>query len=190
MAAGVTHNAGQVGRELIARGRRLQPGMYGEVTKQAQLVARAMRARVAKHRSLLVNSIQVEDTGFLEKKVAPGAAHGYYVEKGVKPGGKGLPRFFDPASADILAWLEDHPYLGNGPVQPRGKKRKPRRGSPAMQKVELVLRQRHFLLSRHIRKHGVQAQPFVEPTAREMAGPVARALRQAAIDIATGKRTS
>jgi hypothetical protein len=42
-----------------------------------------------------------------------------------------------------------------------------------------LLRDRYYGLAAHIRKHGGKAQPVVEPTAREMAAPVALALRQA-----------
>ena len=52
--------------------------------------------------------------------------------------------------------------------QPRYQKRAPRKGSRAFTAAMLSLRDRYEGLALHVRKHGVKAQPFVEPTAREM----------------------
>lgn len=41
-------------------------------------------------------------------------------------------------------------------------------GSPALQRDEKDLRSRYFGLFLHVRKFGIKAQPFVEPTAKEM----------------------
>jgi hypothetical protein len=97
--------------------------------------------------------------------VIVGSDHGWYIEHGVKPGGKGLPRFFDPAAADMQAWLM---------TKLRGSARSPKRGSKAFQSAELALRDAYEGMAWYIRHFGVKAQPFVEPTAREMAVGVAR----------------
>jgi len=168
--ASVQHNSHVLAARYARRAQRVEQATRDELDVQAQKVARVMRARVAKFRSEVANSIHVAETGPMEKTIAPGSAHARYVEDGVKPGGKGLPRFFDPASADIVAWLRDKAFAGV---------KRARKGSSAFQAVELALRDRYEGLAWHIRRHGVKAQPFVEPTAREMAGPVAQALRAA-----------
>jgi hypothetical protein len=144
---------------------------------QAEVVARALRAKVAKFRSTTALSIHIEDTSEFEKTVAPGTEYAYYIDRGVKPGGKGLPRFFDPASADIVAWLQ---------TKLRGSARSPARGSKAFQSAEIELRNRYEGLAWHVRHFGVKAQPFIEPTAQELAAPVAAALRAAFLAAATG----
>jgi hypothetical protein len=175
--ASVQHNAHELAARYAARADRVESATREALQVQAQLVARAMRARVAKHRSTTALSIHIEDSGPMEKTIAPGTAYAWYIEKGVKPGGKGLPRFFDPASVDIVAWLQDK--IAPSPT------RTAKRGSAAFQSAELALRDRYQGLAWHVRHFGVKAQPFVEPTAREMAGPVALALRQAVL-AATG----
>lgn len=165
---GVQHNAHVAARHLHLRGLAVGRELDDEVTIQAQLVARRMREIVAKFRTHLANSIHVEDRGKQVKFVAPAMDYAEAVEKGVKPGGKGLPRFFDPAAADAVAWLM---------TKLRGGKRAAKKGSTAFQKAELTLRDAYEGWAWHVRKFGVKAQPYVAPTAREMGAPVARALR-------------
>jgi hypothetical protein len=173
---GVQHNANDVAARYEGRSRVMIQAVLAELAVQAQLIAQALRARVAKFRSTTALSIHIEDTGEFEKTIAPGTNYAWYIEKGVKPGGKGLPRFFDAESADIVAWLQ---------AKLRGSARTPKRGSAAFQAAERELRDRYEGLAWHIRHYGVKAQPFVEPTAQEMAAPVAAALR-AALFGATG----
>lgn len=165
------HNAHVIAARMHRRAENVQAATQQALLVQGQLVARALRLRVAKFRSETANSIHVEESPG-QVRVAPGTAHAWYIEKGVKPGGKGLPRFFDPASADIVAWLA---------TKLRGSARSPAKGSKAFQAAQLALRDRYEGLAWHIRHHGVKAQPFVEPTAREMAAPIALALRQAVV---------
>jgi hypothetical protein len=172
---GVQHNANEIASRYEARSRGIIQAVLAELEVQAQLVARALRAKVAKFRSTTALSIHVEDTGDFEKTIAPGTAYAWYIEHGVKPGGKGLPRFFDPASADIVAWLQTKLRAGG---------RSPARGSKAFQSAELALRNRYEGLAWHIRHYGVKAQPFIEPTAQELAAPVAAALRAALLGAA------
>jgi hypothetical protein len=174
--AGVQHNAHELAARYARRSKQLWPAAYAVLTSQAQLVAKTMQAKVAKFRSTTALSIHIEDTGLAEKTIAPGTDYAWYIEKGVKPGGKGLPRFFDPESADIVAWLQTKLRAGS---------RSPARGSAAFQSAERELRDRYEGLAWHIRHYGVKAQPFVEPTARELAAPVAQALRDGVIAVLT-----
>jgi hypothetical protein len=168
--AGVQHNAHVIAARFARRAELVKSATHDAVTVQAQLVARELRRRVAKFRSEAANSIAVEELGPTEQQVIVGSDHAWYIEKGVKPGGKGLPRFFDPQSADIVAWLQ---------TQLRAGGRTPAKGSKRFQSAELELRDRYEGLAWSIRHYGVKAQPFVEPTVQEMAGPVAVALRKA-----------
>lgn len=182
--SGVQHNAHVLAARYARRAARVQQAGEDALTVQTQLVAREMRRRVGKFRSQTANSIHVEDVAPGVKRVAPGTDYAWNIEHGVKPGGKGLPRFFDPESADVVAWLEGTPSKAFGPTRP-GARRKARRGSASFQAAELSLRDRYEGLALHIRQNGVQAQPFVEPTGREMAQSVARALRDAVMAAVT-----
>lgn len=178
MAAGVQHNAHVLAARYAARAQRVEQATADALSVWAQKVARTARDKAPKFRSELTNSIHVEDVSQGVKKVVAGSAHAWNVEHGVKAGGKGLPRYFDPESADMVAWLERNPSKAAGPARPL---RKARRGSRAFQKAELSLRDRYEGMALHIRRFGVQAQPFMGPTAREMAGPVAQGLRDAVV---------
>lgn len=156
------NNAHQIVVALQQHGQDMEREIGDEVAVLAQLAARTMKRLAPKSRSLLVQSIDAHKTGDMEYEIRPGADYSYYVEKGVKPGGKGLPRFFDPASASIVDWLKSHPKGGGF-----AKKAAPR-GSKVFQAAMLDLRDRYEGLAWHVRHFGVKAQPFVEPTAREM----------------------
>lgn len=174
--AGVQHNATEVAARYEGRSRRIVEAVLSELAVQAQIIARALRAKVAKFRSATALSIHIEDSGDFEKTIAPGTDYAWYIEHGVKPGGKGLPRFFDPASADVVAWLQ---------TKLRGSAKTPARGSAAFQSAERLLRDRYEGFAWHVRHFGVKAQPFVEPTALELGPPVAAALRAAVMAAAT-----
>ncbi len=148
---------------LREHGEDMDKALTDELSRLAQEAARAMQRLVAKGRSALWASIHVEPVSPTEQHVRPGAAHAWYVEKGVKPGGKGLPRFFDPASASVVDWLRSHP-AGGGKVRAKSAPL----GSKVMQATNLDLRDRYEGLAWHIRHYGVKAQPFVEPVAKDM----------------------
>lgn len=149
----------QVVFALREHGQDMETAMASELDVLAQLAARLMRKKAAKFRTELTNSIVASSPDPLTREIRPGSAHGWYVEHGVKPGGKGLPRFFDPASAGIVAWLESKAFFGAPRV---------RLGTGRFSARELELRDRYEGLAWHVRHRGVKAQPFVEPTAREM----------------------
>ena len=101
-------------------------------------MSRTERKLVAKDTSQLANSIQVErfDKG-LSGRVAVGAEHGSYVEKGTGPGGV-------PSNAAILKWIDRKGITPNNPFD--------------TSKEDLA-----FLIRRKIFTEGTPKQPFAEP---------------------------
>ena len=148
----------------------IEASVATELARLAQEAARSMQRRAAKDRTELTASIAVHKNSDFDYEIRPGVDHAWYVEKGIKPGGKGLPRFFDPASASIVGWLERHPRGGGIAA------RKPAKGSKLFTAAMLALRDRYEGLAWHVRHKGVKAQPFVEPTAVEMKDVVLRRL--------------
>jgi hypothetical protein len=164
-------------------GTEVRAALEGELDALAQTVARRMKENAPKFRSTLTNSVHVDKTASLAREIAPGVAYAQYVEDGIKPGGKGLPRFFDPKSKSIVDWLESKPHSATvGPARLK-KKRRPRVGSKARGAVEELLRDRYEGLAWHVRKHGIKAQPFVKKTHDEME-PLVRPRLQAAVQAA------
>lgn len=151
--------AHQVVFALREHGADMEREVGAELDVLAQMAARRMRELAPKFQTVLANSIHVSAPEAMAREVRPGVEHAWYVEEGVKPGGKGLPRFFDPASASIVAWLLGTAFGGRA---------KARKGSKAFTAAELELRDRYEGLAWHIRNKGVRAQPFVAPTAKEM----------------------
>jgi hypothetical protein len=147
---------------LQQHGQDMEREISDELAGLAQQAARTMQRLVPKSRSSLWKSIDVRQREELVYEIRPTLNYAQYVEDGVKRGGKGLPRFFDPASASIVDWLKSHPQGGGFA------KRTASMGSKVFQAANLALRDRYEGLALHVRKHGVKAHPFVEPTAREM----------------------
>jgi hypothetical protein len=163
----VQHNAHAVAVSLAGMGPRVRDALVIEVSRQAQLVARRMRENAPKFISQLTNSIRVDNEGPLRQVVRPGVDYAEAVEGGVKPGGRGLPRFFDPKSAPMQQWLAAKAFAGT---------RRVRKGTGRFTLRELELRDRYEGLAHHIRVRGVKAQPFVKPTGEQMREPVQSAL--------------
>lgn len=171
MALRVTHNADQVAALIRQRGDAVRAAVVGELDAAADMAARTMRKKAPKWRTTLTDSIHVEKTGEFERVVATGVGYAKSVELGVRPGGKGLPRFFDPASAEMVAWLRDHAFKG---------RRTAKVGTRARQAMEIELRDRYEGLAWHVRHHGVKAQPFARSTMDEVR-PLARERFRAAV---------
>ena len=152
---------------LREHGLDMEKEMSKELDVLAQDAARRMRQKAAKWRTALANSVHVSAPDAMTREVRPGMAYAPYVEDGIKPGGKGLPRFFDPASKSIVDWLQSKAFSGQG---------RARKGTGRFTARELMLRDRYEGLAWHIRHKGVKAQPFVEPTAKEMEPVVLRRL--------------
>ena len=164
--SGITHNAYRVAVRLEAMGPAVQREVGAALDVQAQLLARVMRQKAPKFQSALVDSIQVTAPQPFVREISPGVRHGVFQERGIKPGGKGLPRFFDPASVSVVAWLQAK--LGGLP-----------RGARKRQSFELALRDRYEGLAHHIRAKGMRATPFVKPTFDEQRSNVSAALHLA-----------
>ena len=163
---GIQHNANQVAAAIEARGPRVEAELIATLDRQVQEIARAMKRHAPTFQSTLVNSVHVEAPSPFVRVIAPGVDHGVYQERGIKPGGKGLPRFMDPASASIVAWLQSKT---GGLPKNVGKR----------QSFELSLRDRYEGLAWHVRHHGMKAHPFVKPAFDEKVNNVASALRAA-----------
>lgn len=145
--------------------------LEGELDALGQLVARRMRALARKHRSLMTNSVVVSKPEPLAREIGPTVSYAAAQEGGVRPGGKGLPKFEDPESSDILAWLRDKAFSG---------KSTPRKNSRAAVARELTLRDRYEGLAWHIRHHGVKAGPFIAPALDQLESVIHVRLQAAA----------
>lgn len=163
-AVGGTH---QVVFALLQHGEDMERGLDAEMDVIAGLATRAMQRNVAKFRSTLWESIDASAPEPLVREVRPGVDYAGVVEDGVKPGGKGLPRFLDPAAKGIVDWLQSKAFAGQG---------RARKNSMAAVMRNLELRDRYEGLAWHIRHKGTKAQPFVAPTAQEMEDVMRRRL--------------
>ena len=143
---------------LREHGQDMEREMASELDVLAQIAARRMRELAPKARTTLTNSITVSAPGPLEREIRPGVFYAPFVEDGIKPGGRGLPRFVAD-STGIVGWLQSTAFSGASRV---------RKGTGKFTARELELRDRYEGLAWHIRHHGTKAHPFVEPTAREM----------------------
>ncbi len=143
----------------------------GELDALAQLVARRMRQLAPKYRSLLAVSVRIQSPEPLVRDIGPTASYAAAQEEGIKPGGKGLPRFEDPAAADIVGWLRSKAFTGQPSV---------RRGSKGAVMRELQLRDRYEGLAWHIRHKGIKARPFVKPALDQLESVIRVRLQAAA----------
>lgn len=146
-------------------GEDMERELVAELDVMAQIAARRMRELAPKALSTLTNSIVVSAPEPMVREVRPGVAYAPFVEDGVKPGGKGLPRYFDGAASSIVGWLERKAFAGQARV---------RKGTGKFTARELELRDRYEGLAWSIRRYGTKAKPFVAPTVREMEGAFPR----------------
>jgi hypothetical protein len=146
--------------------------LAGELDALGQLVMNRMRRKATKFRSLMAISIAMSKPEPLVREIGPTVSYAAAQEEGVRPGGKGLPKFSDPDSKDIVDWLRNKAFSG---------KSTPRRNSMAAVRRELELRDRYEGLAWHIRHHGVKASPFIAPALSELE-PVIRVRLQAAAE--------
>jgi len=145
--------------------------LAGELDALGQLVARRMRAKATKFRSLMAISVAMSKPEPLVRDIGPTVSYAAAQEEGVRPGGKGLPKFGDPEAADIVAWLRTKAFSGRSA---------PRPNSMAAVRADLELRDRYEGLAWHIRHHGVKASPFVAPALSELEGVIHVRLQAAA----------
>lgn len=150
----------QVVFALRAHGQDVERVIGDELAVLAQMAVRTMRRLAAKGAtSALVKSIKADKVDALAYEIGPHVDYAPFVEDGVKAGGKGLPRFFDPASKSVVEWLQRTAFGGQ---------HKAGMATRALQSAETELRDRYEGLAWHIRHFGVKAKPFVAPTALEM----------------------
>lgn len=163
------------GREVVialqAHGADVERAVGVTLHRLAQETARTMRRLAPKSRSTLTNSIAATQTGPLAWAIGAHVDYAPFVEAGIKPGGKGLPRYFDPKAKSAQDWLAARAFAG---------RHKPRKHSRALQAQETELRDRYEGLAWHVRHFGVKARPFVGPTLDEMT-PIAIARVNAAV---------
>lgn len=174
----IQHNAHEVAARLHAAQADIRQQLAAELGEQglAARVARAMRRRAPKFRSTLTNSIRADQEAEYSWLVAPHVAYAGNVEEGRTPG-KGLPRFFDPASRSIVDWLESRITSAARASNPKFRPGKV--GSSRRTAAELELRNRYMALSRHVKAHGLKAHPYIKPTADEYRRIVPDALVEA-----------
>lgn len=162
---------------IEAEGEGLLGALADELARLAQEAVRLLKNRAPKWRSALTNSMHAEPVSPFEWHVGPGVEYAQAVEDGVRPGGKGLPRWSDPAAADIKAWLTSKAFAG---------RRRARRNSMKAVHENLELRDRYEGLAWHVRHFGVKAQPFMRPTVDQMARIFAPRLEQAGRNYVAG----
>ena len=154
----VTTNIRQVTIALRSEGEGLLNAVVDELARLAQEAVNFMRMQAPKWRSTLTNSIRADKVSDHEWSIGPGVDYGRAVEEGRGPG-KGLPRWSDPAAADIVAWLTTKVFVG---------RRRARRTSMKAVHENLELRDRYQGLAWHVRHKGIKAHPFAAPTLEMM----------------------
>lgn len=147
-------NVREVTVALRADGEGLLNALVDEWARLAQEAVNFMRRAAPKWRSTLTNSIRADKVSAYEWDIGPGVAYAPAVEEGRGPG-KGLPRWNDPAAADIVAWLSTKVFAG---------RRRARRTSMKAVNENLEVRDRYQGLAWHVRHKGIKAHPFAAPT--------------------------
>ncbi len=149
-----TTNVRQVTVALRSDGEGLLNAMVDELERLAQEAVNFMKMQAPKWRSTLTNSIRADKVAENEWSIGPGVDYGRAVEEGRGPG-KGLPRWSDPAAADIVAWLTTKVFAG---------RRRAKRTSMKAVHENLELRDRYQGLAWHVRHKGIKAHPYAAPT--------------------------
>lgn len=154
----------QIVAALQQHGQDMEREVADELADLAGFAANRMRRLAPKGPvNTLTNSIRQKSIDKLTWEIGPNVNYAGHMEHGVKPGGKGLPRFMGAGSASIVDWLRKTP-----PKNGRTYTRPVRKGSKVFDAATRDLRDRYHGLINKIRAEGVEAQPFVGPTAREM----------------------
>ncbi len=169
-------NVRQIVVALEQHGADMERAVRDELDVIAGMAAARMRVRAPKFNSTLTDAITVQKVDDLTREVISGAAYTQAVEYGVKPGGKGLPKW-EKRPLDMVRWLEGH-----APTMV------PRRRSRVMDAATATLRDRYEAMAWHIRHHGVRAHPFVTPVHEEMR-PIALARMDLAVRRVLAART-
>ncbi|MBV7454299.1 hypothetical protein KW843_07440 [Acidovorax sp. sif1233] len=149
-----TTNVREITIALRSDGEGLLNSLVDELSRLAQEAVNFMKRTAPKWRSTLTNSIRADKISDFEWDIGPGVEYAPAVEEGRAPG-KGLPRWEDPAAADIVQWLATKVFAG---------RRRARRTSMKAVHENLELRDRYQGLAWHVRHHGIKAHPFAAPT--------------------------
>lgn len=166
-------NADAVAVRLRQAGAAVRAELAGEMEIQAGRVAAEMKRQAPKFRSTTTNSVRSDRVSAEEWLIRPHTDYAKWVVHGRRPG-KGLPRFFDPASASIVAWLEEKLRGARRAVSARY--RPASRGTARFTAEELELRDRYWMLSRAVKQRGIKPNDFVKRTADQVRGSVPNAL--------------
>ena len=153
-----TTNIREVTIAMRAEGEGLLNALVDELSKLAQEAVVFMKRQAPTWRSQLVNTMRADKVSADEWHIGHGADYGQAVEEGRAPG-KGLPRWNDPAAADIVAWLTTKVFAG---------RRRARSTSMKAVHENLELRDRYQGLAWHVRHKGIKAHPFAAPTLEMM----------------------
>lgn len=161
-------NVHVVTARMHAAGEGLERALGAELAVLAQHATDFMRVRSAERSGglksagigTLTQSIKREKTGELEWSVGPSVSYAQALEDGVKPGGKGLPKWDDPDANNIKGWLEKSAF--------RGKATRARKNTKGRERQNKELRDRYEGLAWYIRHFGTQAHPFFAPTVKNM----------------------
>lgn len=164
MSRAPASNATAVAARLRATEEAVRAELAAELAVLAGRVEAAMKRNAPKFRSTLTNSVRRDRVSDHEWLVRPHTDYAKWVVDGRKPG-KGLPRFFDPAAASIVAWLESKLQGARRATNPRY--RPGARGSSRFTAEELELRDRYWMLSRAVKQRGIKPNDFVKRTADE-----------------------
>lgn len=176
MSAAAQTNAAAVAARLRRARDAVQAELAGELSLQAQRAEAVMKREAPKYLSTMTNSIRAEKQSDTEWLVRPHTDYAKWVVHGRKPG-KGLPRFFDPASSAIVAWLESKLRDARRAINPRYR---PDRVQGARYTAEaLELHDRYWMLSRAVKARGIKPNNYVKRTADRLQGTVPDALAAA-----------
>lgn len=174
--SGIDSNAAAAADRLRRANEAVRAELAGEMNNQAARIAVALKRNAPKGFSTLTDSIRVDPDQPLLKVIAPHTDYAKWVVGGRKPG-KGLPRFFDPASAAVVAWLQAR--LQGARLAVNLKYRRGARGTARFTAEELELRDRYWMLSRAIKARGIKPNDFIKRTAQQFATSTPDALRAA-----------
>jgi hypothetical protein len=181
---GIDHNAHEQAKRYRGAAAAMGRELDDALAWLAPRVTATMREEAPKYLSNLTNSITAEKQERWSWIVRPNnVAYAGIVHRGVKAGGKGLPKYDDPAALSVIGWLQAH--MQRAAIAANPKFRKPRAGSARRSAWERELQARYMALSRHIKLRGTKPNPFVTRTAgqwRTLAPATLRAAVRRSLD--------
>ena len=152
------HNVQRVTQLVMAEGDGLVQALMDEMQDVAQEMVRLLKLRAPTFRGNLRHVVRADRRDPERWQVGAYAPYAQAVEEGRGPG-KSLPRWSDPAAADIKAWLTSKVFKG---------RKRARKGTMGVVREDLELRDRYQGLVWHVRRKGLKAHPFFRPTAEQI----------------------